>query len=460
MIFDKLRDTVKPISNQRSNTGAAIRSIPHFIKYYQLTRFLKKSQWWSEDEIKEYQLCEMKKLVNHSYKNIPYYKKIFESNDITPDDIKNLEDIKKIPFLTKENIRNNINDLKAVNYRPGRFEYATTGGSTGFPLGVYVEKNVWFAIYSAFTNILLKRAGCSIKDKGIMLMGISKPWELQVFGRLLVLSTFHMNEEYLPIFVEKIKRFKPKYISGFPSALTLLASFINKKNISDIPKIKAIISSGETLFTWQKDLIQYTFNCRLHGHYALTEQCAIAGTCEVSDNYHFFPEFGITELINKKGERVTREGEIGEIVATSLQSNLFPFIRYRTHDLGAYTEKKCECGRNYFLLKKIEGRTQEFVVSKSKKYIPLTVGFYGLIARCSQNVRESQLYQDTEGEIVLKIVKGEEYSKNDEEQIIKGFNDKFGNEFKLIIEYIDQVPRTEWGKIAYLIQKLPIEFGE
>ena len=396
-------------------------------------------------------------MLNHAYENVPYYRKIFDKLGLVPKDIQSFKDLQKLPFLTKNIIQENVDDLKAKNYPECRFEYQTTGGSTGFPLGFYVEKGVWLANHVSFVKMLMNRAGYRFMDKTVSLTGSDIIWKYHPIGRTLVLSSFYMNDENLPMYIKKIIKLKPKYITAYPSAVTILANFINENNIEKIWSIKAIFCHGETIYDLQRELIEETFQCKVYDQYGHREQCVLAGTCEYSNYYHIFPEYGIVELIGNNGKPVIKEGEMGEIVATGFKTYIFPFIRYKTGDMGVYTVKKCECGRNYPLLKKIEGRLQEFIVSKTKQLTPLT-GIYHLVAKCSQNVKESQLYQEQEGEIILNIVKRENFTNNDAEKINKGFKKRFGEEFNLTIRYADHIPRTSRGKYRFLIQKLPIEF--
>jgi phenylacetate-CoA ligase len=110
------------------------------------------------------------------------------------------------------------------------------------------------------------------------------------------------------------------------------------------------------------------------------------------------------------------------------------------------------------MLKRIEGRLQDFVVSKTNRYVSLT-GVYGLVAESSLHVKECQLYQDTKGEIVISIVKRGNYSDSDTYLIQKNFQKRFGDEFKILVNLVDDIPRTSRGKYQFLIQRLPIEFG-
>jgi hypothetical protein len=109
------------------------------------------------------------------------------------------------------------------------------------------------------------------------------------------------------------------------------------------------------------------------------------------------------------------------------------------------------------LLRNIEGRLQEFIVSKTGRFIPLT-GVYGLVAHCSNQVKECQLYQEIPGEIIARIKKDEGYTIKDDDCIQDGFQKRFRNDISISLDYVDNIPRTISGKCQFLIQKIPIDF--
>jgi phenylacetate-CoA ligase len=232
---------------------------------------------------------------------------------------------------------------------------------------------------------------------------------------------------------------------------------MNRNNIKFNIKPKSILCFSETLYDWQRQLLKETFHCPIFQQYSLRESVAFGLSCD-RNNFHIFPEFGYVELIGRDGNPVTKENSIGEIVGTGFHNYIFPFIRYRTGDLGIFTMEKCSCGRGYPILKRIEGRVQELVVTKSKQLIPLT-GVFGLVAMSSPHVKECQLYQDKEGELILRIVRTNNYSKTDEKTIQSQFKQRFGTDCELHMQYIDKIPRTHDGKYQFLIQKIPIEFS-
>ena len=431
--------------------------------YRKTYKFLKKSQWWSREQLEKYQLEQLNILLNHAYENVPYYTKVFDKEDIKPSDIHSFEDFQKIPFLTKDLVKKNINELKAKNYPDHKFGYMTTGGTTGIPMEMYEEKGVSFVKEMAFMKIVNRRVKCDyIKDKFIILRGDIIPsadqgkfWASTMFGRCLVLSSYHLSHENLPKYVEVIRKFKPKFISAYPSSITILARFMKTNNLEPFPSLKVIMCGAENLYDWQRTLLEDYFKCRVFEGYGHSEQAVHAAPCEYSNYFHIFPEYGITEIIDKNGKPVKKEDEKGEIVGTGFKNHLFPFIRYKTGDFGVYTAKKCTCGRNYPLLKKIEGRwLQEFIITKNNR--PISITALNMHSNIFDNVKQFQLYQDKKSEVILKIVKSDKYTEKDSENLMKEFNKKLGDDIDLKIKFVNEIPRTPRGKYNFIDQKLPI----
>lgn len=437
--------------------GSVLTTILYQKNYRDIITLLQKSQWWSSTQLEEYQFAKLSKLLHHAYDNVPYYRKLFESRGIQPHKIHSLEDLQQIPFLTKSIVREQKSTLKAMNCPDTKFETISTGGSTGEPLTFFIERGIALTTYLGFLQSFLDWMDCHFTDRYIFFVGNERPWKYQLMRRILYLSSFSLTDENLSVYVKKINEHKPKFIIAYPSAMTLLARFMKKNNIHPVSTLKAIICSGETLYDWQRDFLEQIFHCEVYAYYNQREQTVFAATCGESDCYHIFPEYGITELIGSNGKPVTKEGEIGEIVGTGFTNFNYPFIRYRTGDIGVYTSKTCGCGRHYQLLRNIEGRNHEFIVSKTGRFIPLT-GIYGLIAHCSKKVKECQLYQDTPGEIIVQIKKDNGYTSEDDDCIQKSFQKRFQNEISISLEYVDNIPYTISGKHQFLIQRLPIDF--
>jgi phenylacetate-CoA ligase len=443
--------------NEDTGLGIVLTTLFYKSPFQKTYNFVKHSQYWTREQIKKYQWQQLISLLNHVYEHVPYYTNLFKNQGITPDDIKSLYDFQQLPFLTKEIVQEHSHELKAANYPAYKFEETSSGGSTGYLLRFDIEKGVWFAKHLAYMKILLERAGCHVMDKSVQIIGREKPWEFRPLSRTLVLSSYHMTDQNLPIYLKKIRRLQPQYFIGYPSAITMLATYM-KHHSFELKELKAIFCFGENIYDWQREFLEKFFRCRVHGQYGHREQCILAGTCEKSNAYHIFPDYGFVELIDRNGQQVTKDGEIGEIVATGFHTGIFPFIRYKTGDIATYSTDRCACGRNHPLLKSIEGRVQDFLVSKTKRLVPL-MGVLQLIAKSSPNMKEYQLYQDREGEIILYIVKKERFSDNDVRYIKENFQTRLGDEFSLSLKYMDSIPLTSRGKYQFLIQKIPIHFS-
>jgi phenylacetate-CoA ligase len=172
-----------------SITSKALSTLFSYKSFRNTYKFLKQSQYWSIEQLREYQLEKLHELINHSYENVPYYRRVFDERGLKPSDIRNFKDLEKLPFLTKEIIRENLEDLKAKNYPRSKFEYVTTGGSTGVPLGFYYEKGTSRAIEWAYIKTLWDRVGYNFTDKCVILKGNviksadqGKFWETALFG--------------------------------------------------------------------------------------------------------------------------------------------------------------------------------------------------------------------------------------------------------------------------------------
>jgi phenylacetate-CoA ligase len=450
----------RQVFNKNSYIGNALRLIFHYKIYKETYEFLSKSQWWNQNQLATYQLKQLEKMLNHAYMHVPYYRNIFYKKGLKPEDFRDLKDLQNLPFLTKEIAIENVNLIKAKNYPEYKFEYETTGGSTGTPFGFYVEYGTTVAINSAFYKIMLERGNCNIHNKMVFLTKGHRPLSYNLFCRFLELSCFFMTDYYMKIYLKRIRAFKPNYIFAYPPPITMLAKYMNQNNIKFFPSIKAIFCSGEILHNWQCELLEKTFKCRVFNIYGSMESAVLGCSCKTSNYFHIFPEYGIVELIDRDGKTITRDGEMGEIVATGFTNFIFPFIRYRTGDIGVYSTKKCECGRNYPLLKKIEGRLQDFIIAKDGTLIPSPGSIFATGHKEWIKFKQIQFFQEKPGELIIRAVKDSSYNEIEAEQfIIKLYNKIFNDQCKLYVEFVDQIPLAKSGKYQYLIQKLPIKFA-
>ena len=383
--------------------------------------YLWKNQWTSYAEQKAKQEKQLKKLINFSYQNIPYYTKLFEHLKIRPDSISTLEDLNKLPVLTKKNIKDNWEDFIPKNLDKMKYLNGSTGGSTGntlqyrmhlkdYELGVSVTYRGWgYAGYKPGDKVAVI-AGASL---------ISNPKQnivekLQaLFMNMHFYSSYGMNEEVFYNYYRSIKKNKPKFIRGYASSVYLFAKFIQRKNLSLNFKPSAVFTTSEKLMDKQRDLIKSVFNAEVFDGYGLNDGGISAYECNQHNGMHVDMERGILEVVDETNASIFNKQ--GKILATSLYNYAMPFIRYDTGDLGILSLDKCSCGRQMPLLKEISGRVTDFLnLNGTIIGSPVLTVLMGKF-----DIEQYQIYQKSKNEILIKIVSGEKYNKEKDESYIK-----------------------------------------
>jgi len=423
-----------------------------------------KSQWYSRKELEELQLRKLRKLIRHAYDNVPYYHNAFHRRGLTPGDIKNISDLGRLPMLTKEDVRNNFEDLKARNIK--EIVLQRTSGSSGVPIKFHLDARS-AGMESAFVWRHWNWAGYKFRDRSVLIRGQWKfpegcLWYQDTGGKNLIMSSRQLIPENIEKYIQKIRDFDPSVIRAFPSTAYVLAQYMREKGVTDI-RPKCIITSSETLFTDHRALIEEQFGCDVYDWYGLAERVAAIGQCS-EGNYHINSEYGIVEIM--KDGRHASEGERGEIVATGLNNYAMPLIRYGTQDIAVPSNRRCPCGRGLPLIGSIEGRVQDIVVTPTGRYIyPVFIPYLFYLdpdnysGSSIRGIREYQVVQEAIDRIVIRIAKEPGYTIEDFDYIRENFR-KFVEGVHIEFEFVEKVIRGETGKRRLVISKLQTERGQ
>ena len=458
-------DLLKWASHANPLTLKALTLVPSYRVYREMYTLLRQSRWWSREELAAYQARALSRLLDHAYENVPYYHRVFEERGLVPGDIQTPGDLALLPFLTKEIVQANLADLKARNYPEAAFEYVRTSGSTGTPMGFYYERGVSRAKEWAFMKTQWDRVGYCFGDRCVILRGhvvdgasSGTYWRRALFGRWLIMSSHQMTEETLPAYIDRIRKFRPRFIHAYPSTAVILARYMREHGIEPFPTVKAVLCGSENLYPWQRSLLEEAFGCRVFSWYGNSEQTVLAGECEESTHYHIFPEYSIVELIGRDGLPVEGPGAMGEVVATNLTNFVCPLIRYRTMDLAVAAGNPCTCGRSYPLLERVEGRVQDFIVTGKGDLLSGIA--MNIDTDAFDNVKQFQFYQEKVGEVILNIVRKPSFSEQDAEYLYREVSRSCGDDVTIAIRYVDDIPLTARGKYRYFVQNLPVHFSE
>jgi len=420
-----------------------------------------KTQWYSHSELEEYQNEKLRHLIKHAYDNIPYYRRIMQVRNLTPQDIKTTSDMVKLPTLTRDDIRQNFEDLLAVNYRRSLLRLGHTSGTTGSPLEFYWDISTCVVHHVAdwrqkkWAGLEYGEKFASIQGRTIVPISQIKPpfWRMNWLHNQLFLSSFHLKSEDLPYYFDKLDRFKPKAIEGYPSTLYILARYLDDNNIS-FP-IESVLTSSETLFPIQREVIERAFDCKVFDFYGMAERVVYASECEQHEGHHLNMDYGITEILNENDEPVPK-GKTGRIVATGLYNYAMPLIRYKTSDVTSIRDKRCPCGREFPLMDDVTTKDEDIVVTPGGKLISPSVLTHPF--KPMHNIEESQIIQEEKDQLLVKIVKRPQYTEKDTDQLISAMQHRLGKEMKISIEFVDSIPRTKSGKFRWVISKMPLEF--
>ena len=424
--------------------------------------FLQESQRWDSERLREYQVRRLGLLLHHAYGNVPYYRRIFDDRGLTPKDIGAVEDLQKLPFLTRKIIRDNLPDLVARNFPKRKLLYVTTGGTTGTPMGFYFENVRSAARERAFMTLQWERVGYRTGDRSVVIRGDvvetaekGRFWRLDPASGNLIMPSFHMTEENLPIYIKKLRQFAPDFIQAFPSAAYVLAQYMHDREEGPFSTLKAVLCVSESMYDWQRSIIENTFGCRVYSWYGHSERAVLAGECEESAFYHIFPEYGITEIVDEERNVVLKEGKSGEIIATGFNNFAMPFIRYRTGDRAMREKGPCRCGRAYPLLTRIEGRVQEYIVAGDGSLIPFGPILFGIHDPGWGRVRAIQFVQEEKGALFIRVVKDPSCTEREIQRYVRGlFEKRLPGRWDMEVQTVPHIPRAESGKYRFLVQKI------
>lgn len=413
-------------------------------------KFLDKSQWWSPEEIKEYQNEKLRQIIKYAYENVPYYNELFDELKLSVGDIKTSADLVKLPILTKEIIRKNFpHKIVSKNFPKSQRMFGASSGSTGEPLQYYSCKGAYsFNIACALRGWLW--AGCQVGDKYVK---ISQNPRSGVVNKIQdwAHNCIYIHSQSLTIkniadITAKVRKAGAKLVRGYPSTLYVLAEHMKQNNITDI-RPAAITTTGEILFPYMRELIEQQFGCKVFDAYS-GEGGANVSQCPMYEAYHVSAEYAITELVSD-GKVIEGPGT-GDVVSTDLWNYAMPFIRYNVKDMAVRKDSSgCSCGRGLPVLAEIKGRDADIIVTPSGKR--LIVHFFTGYFEYVETVKQFQVEQTKADEIILKLIPNEKFDSDSQEKIKTDMTTYIGRDVNLVIKIVEEIPLARSGKRRFII---------
>ena len=426
-------------------------------QFWQFLSFLEESKRFSAEETKEYQRQELQRLLRHAYDTVPHYRRVFDERKLTPQDIRGVENLHELPFLTKEDLSLDLGSLTSAVVSRRDLVPVHTSGTTGSAIKFFWTKE---GLAKEFAFVWARRRdGSALGDlhatfnaRNVVPVIQSGPpfWRSNRAVNQVLFSHYHISGENMTAYLEELAGRPFAYYEGYPSALYLLADFALAEGFHMDNHPKAVYTSSETLLGWQRDAIEKAFQTRVDDSYGTAEQSALATQCS-SGNYHFVPEYGIVELLPVEEDE---EYVKAEIVATSFLNYVHPMIRYRQNDYVLIPKsQECPCEQGGTVIKQIDGRIEDIIVTPEGNMI----GRLDHIFKDLTNIKESQVVQCAIDAVTVKVVRREVYDKKDEEALVYELRSRLGPRIRIDIEYVDNIPRSASGKFRAVLSQLTPE---
>jgi len=423
---------------------------------------LEKSQWLPPEEIRETQDKSLRAIIKHAYDTVPYYHRIFNENNIVPDDIKAAKDLTKIPVLTKQDILKHKDEMvssvidrsKLLSYMSGgtgnQITFKVTKDQISWELAAEFRAYGW-ADYKLGDKLLMFWGSPIDLAKHEALMKRLTSW----VERVKVVNTYMISDSAMKGHLETMRSYRPQVIKGYASSVYMVAKYLKDNGIDDITP-RAIVTSAEMLYPHYRKVIEDVFGCKVFDFYGSREIGALAAECSEHNGFHINAENVLMEFV-KDGEQVVDER--GIIHMTSLRNYGMPFIRYEIGDVGKPSEEQCNCGRGLPMIETLEGRESQFmaVVDKTTgKIIPVSTAAPGPIGNLLMYipVDSYRVIQESLDRIVIQVVAGEGYKQKDTDFLLNHLREYLGDSIGFEVQKVDYLPPLPSGKRSVFISKI------
>ncbi|MBA6412702.1 phenylacetate--CoA ligase family protein [Parahaliea sp. F7430] len=421
-----------------------------------IRREMERNQWRRPEQISARQVQRLRVFLKDIGRHVPYYRDLFEQLEFDPESVSDLSALNALPLLDKTTIRSNSDLLRADN--ASSLQSFNTGGSSGEPLVFQLGKErishdvaaKWRA--TRWWNV-------DIGDSELVLWG--SPIELGSQDRLRLirdklfrsrlLSAFELSAAKIAEYLDLIAAKRPAMLFGYPSAFSLLAEHARRsgKRMDNLG-IKVVFVTSERLYDHQRQLIEQTFACPVANGYGGRDAGFIAHQCP-QGSLHITADDIVVEILDEAG-RAVPQGTSGEIVVTHMATRDFPFVRYRTGDVGALSASSCSCGRGLPVLASVEGRSTDFVVAADGTRIHGLALIY--ILREMPEVSMFRIEQQSISLTKVSIVAANGFDEASAERIEQGFRQRLGNEVSVEIDLVDSISAEKSGKFRYVVSRV------
>jgi phenylacetate-CoA ligase len=440
----------------KSLVGRAYRALPVSWRqgqaYERFQNEAREVETWDLKTIQRYQITALRDSLIAASK-APLYARRFSEAGVNPAHFESLEQLADYPLLTKADLLHQRGELVNPEIPAKQRLYITTGGSSGVPVGFYLQRGISRPKEQAYLEAQWGRRGYRIGDRVAVIRGgvtsskargsisyddATRDW--------LILSSYHLTGQRLPEYVAALNRFRPKHLHAYPSAALLLARGLEQSGLKLDFSLTSVLCGSEKLTSESQAYLERILGTRVYHWYGHSERVVLAGQGSHSDHLYFWPTYGFVEFgePDADGHR--------EIIGTSFHNHVMPLIRYRTGDYARFTTHPAD-ELPMIEIKAVVGRDYEFLISATGRQISLTA--INMHDRIFDGLLAVQFAQEKPGEVELRYQIGPQWQNSRSEPMRTGLLKKLGDDFNLTLREVAEVEKTSGGKHRWLVTKVP-----
>lgn len=389
----------------------------------------------SKDQLLDEQARQLHSMLEYTRTHVPYYRRLGCSPD----------NFHEWPILDKQLLASQSCDFVSDDFHRKELMILKTSGTTGTPLQVHVSKT-YHQMEMAFRWRHRAWGGVPFLSRAAYVSGhpVAQAsqsdgpfWRVDVIEKRLLCSSYHLSPANLPQYIDALRRYAPLFVHGYPSSLYVLAQYMLEHDVHEV-RPRAVFTASETLLDFQRAAIQKAFGTKVFNWYGNTEMTCNIVECEAG-GLHYRTDYGVLELLDD-----------GIMVCTALNNHAMPLIRYRVGDVAVGRDGSCPCGRAFPLMERVEGRIEDYVVTPEGRRI----GRLDHLFKDAQHIREAQLVQKQVDELIIRIVRTEGFSSEDERVILAEARQRLGSSIRIRFDYVHDIPRVSGGKFRFVKSSL------
>lgn len=427
--------------------------ISKYLLPYRILQFKRKweaLQYSDPESIEQYQLERIRKVIKHCRQHVPYYRDLFQENDIHPQDVHSLRDLQKIPELSKDILREQ--QERMVSEKGWHFlrEQLLTSGTTGDKISIWVNpvaRAQEFVRYWLFFQRGGYRIGKPFAEFSSDFF-IDQENPLQVLSRKnsitnqLLLNTSYICQKNALQYVDLMRKNGVQFIKSRPSSLYIFSQYLQAQGATDLG-LQCIFTIGEPLHIHQRQVIEKTFGCKILDFYGHMERVVALSEC-THGRMHVDEGYGFVEFQDVSANHSEKDGSRkARLLGTTMHNLLMPFVRYDTGDLVELddTGRPCPCGKTSRVVKRIYGRTEDVITSQDGATYPALFLIFNMIS----GIKMGQIIQDDLLFFRVNIYPDNElYNAAQEEELLFHLKKYLGQNARIEIHIVD-VKGFEYG---------------